>query len=329
MRLPRETLRRLAGAPIVIDGQTLDVQIQVLCDGARRLGIPQPEDPDRARAQMDEDRQVVEPHAPPMATERDVLVPVEGGSIRARVYRPRTAKSKPGMLVYFHGGGFVTGGLSTHEEPLRQLAHDSGVVVCAVDYRKGPEHKFPAAPEDGLAAYQWARAHASDFGADPARVGVGGDSAGGNISAVVCHLAKERGVEQPTHQLLIYPATDWWRRSETHKTFAKGYILEEERTFWYEKHYLERIEERDDPRASPIRYTDFSGLAPATVAIAGFDILRDEATQYVELLERGGTKVDFLFEASLIHGFFNMGGAIEAAAAANAWIAARVREALG
>ncbi len=329
MSLSRDALRRMAGAPIIVDGNTLDVETQVMLEAARRLNVGQPEDVEVARRQMEEDKTAVAPDPPEMATERDVLIPNAVGSMRARVYGPRTARPKPGMLVYFHGGGFVTGSLSTHEEAVKVLAHESGVVVCAVDYRLGPEHMFPAAIEDALAAYEWARAHAGDFGADRARVGVGGDSAGGNMSAVVCHLCKERGTQQPSHQLLIYPAADWWRTTESYKKFAKGFFLEAERTEWYEKRYLNGIDERDDPRASPIRYTDYAGLAPATVVTAGFDMLRDEGKLYADALHRAGVPVDFCVETSLIHGFFNMGGAIKAARAANARIAARVREALG
>ncbi len=278
---------------------------------------------------MEEDKHAVAPVPPEMATERDVLIPNAVGSMRARVYGPRTAGPKPGMLVYFHGGGFVSGSITTHEEPLKVLAHQSGVIVCSVEYRLGPEHMFPAAVDDAVAAYQWARARAGDFGADRTRVGVGGDSAGGSLSAVACNECKRRGIEQPSHQLLIYPAIDWWRTSQSHVTLAKGFFLEEERTFWFEKRYLNSIEERDDPRASPIKYGDFSGLAPATIVTAGFDILRDEGKLYAEALERAGVPVDFCVEASLIHGFFNMGGTVRAAAAANARIAARLREALG
>jgi acetyl esterase len=233
------------------------------------------------------------------------------------------------MLVFFHGGGFVCGSIDSHEEAVKVLAHESGVVVCSVDYRLGPEHMFPAAVLDAVTAYAWMREHAGDYGADSARVGVGGDSAGGNLSAVACHVCKERRLPQPTHQLLVYPAIDWSRSCESHKTFAKGFFLEDARTHWFENRYLNRIEERDDPRASPMKFSDFSKLAPATIVTAGFDILRDEGARYAEMLERAGNQVDFCVETSLIHGFFNMGGVVTLARAANARIAARLREALG
>ncbi len=319
----RDVLRRLVGPPLVMDGQTLDVQAQVMLEAIKRLNLPQHEDVEVARRQTDEDVDAVGPVAPEMASERDVIV----GSMRVRVYKPTTARSSSGLLVYFHGGGFVTGSLVSHEAPLKVLAHESGVLIAAIDYRCGPEAKFPAAIDDALAAYAWARAHQSDLGVS--RVGVGGDSAGGSMAAVACHLARAEGIEPPSHQLLIYPAVDWSRSCESHRTFARGLFLEEDRTFWYEKHYLNRIEERDDPRASPLRFRDFTGLPPATIVTAGFDILRDEGRMYADALERAGVGVDYCCETSLIHGFFNMTGVIEAARAASTRIATRLREALG
>ncbi len=329
MKQPKSALRRMTRAPITIDGQTLDVQLQVMLDSIRRLGIVQAEEVEAARRAMDEDVDAVAPDKADMATERDVLVPTPSGSMRARIYGPKTARGAPGVLVYFHGGGFVTGSITSHDAPLRVLAHESGVVVAAIEYRLGPEHMFPAAIDDALAAYAWAREHASDFGASSARVGVGGDSAGGNMAAVVCHLARSKNLASPTHQLLIYPAIDWSRACKSHETFKTGFYLEEERTFWYEKRYLHNLGERDDPRASPLRFGDFAKLAPATIVTAGFDVLRDEGKQYAEALSRGGNAVDFCCETSLIHGFFNLSGVIDAARAANTRIAARLREALG
>lgn len=324
MKQPHDFLRRLARAPVMRDGNTLDLQTQLMLAAMERLKIEQPEDVDLARKQTDEDGAAVAPNPPPTATERDVLIPNIAGSMRTRVYGPTTARGKPGMLVYFHGGGFVTGSITSHDAPVRMLAHESGVVVASIEYRCGPEHMFPAAVDDSLAAYEWARAHAGDFGADPARVGVAGDSAGGNLAAVVSHLAHQK----PTHQLLIYPAIDWWRENESHKTFAKGFFLDEDRTFWYEKRYLNHIDERNDPRASPIKFGSFSKLPPATIVTAGFDILRDEGAMYAETLARAGVPVDYTCETGLIHGFFNMSGALGVARAACARIASRVHAAL-
>jgi acetyl esterase len=324
MALPRDALRRLAGEPIVVDGNTLDVQTQVMLDSMRRLGIVQADDVEQSRREMEEDKHAVAPVPPVMESERDVMI----GSMRARIYRPKTAGHKPGVLVFFHGGGFVCGSIASHEEAVKVLAHESGVVICSVDYRLGPEHMFPAAVDDAVTAYAWVREHAAELDVDQTRVGVGGDSAGGNMSAVACHLCKQRGLPQPAHQLLIYPAIDWSRSCESHKTFAKGFFLEDQRTHWFENRYLNRVEERDDPRASPMKFPDFSNLAPATIVTAGFDILRDEGAKYAAMLQRAGNQVDFCVEASLIHGFFNMGGAVKLARAANTRIATRLGEAL-
>jgi len=327
MALPPDVLRRLAGPPVVVDGQTLDVHLQTMLDASRRMGVEQLQEVQAARLQMEEDTRTVAVAAPSMRREHDVSIPGPGGVMKTRVYAPRTAPVTPGLLVYLHGGGFVTGSLASHEPALRQLAHDSGVVVASVDYRLGPEHRFPAAVDDALAAWLWARDHAHELGCDPKRVGVGGDSAGGGLAAVVSHLARDLGGPPPALQLLIYPAIDWSRSSASHRTFAKGFFLEEERTFWFEKHYLNSLEERDDPRASPIRFDRFDGLPPAVVVTAGFDILRDEGRTYVAALERAGVPVDFCCETSLIHGFFNI-GVVAAARAANRRIARRLREAL-
>ena len=328
-RTSRDLLRRMAGAPIVVEGQVLDVHTQVLLDGVRRLGIPTPEDVEEARRQADVDVVAVEPSAPAMATERDVLVPGPSAAMRVRVYGPKTARPNAGLLVYFHGGGFVTGSIRSHDAAVRMLAHESGVVIAAVEYRLGPEAMFPRRHRRcarrvpvGTRARRGLRCVSRD------RVGVGGDSAGGNMSAVISHLARDHG-KTPSHQLLIYPAIDWSRSCATHRTFAKGFFLEESRTFWYEKHYLHSIEERDDPRASPIRFKDFSRLPPATIVTAGFDILRDEGLWYAETLVRAGTPVDYCCERSLIHGFFNMSGVLPAASTACSRIARRLREALG
>ena len=328
MALPRGVLRRIAGRPIVVEGQTLDVQLQVMLEAARRLGVQQAEDVDLARRQMDADSRAVSPVPPPMAKERDVSIQGPGGLVRGRVYTPRTAGPKPGMLVYFHGGGFVSGSIASHEPALKELAHHARVVIASIDYRLGPEHRFPAAVEDAFAAFSWAREHATELGCDGARVGVGGDSAGGNLAAVVCHLARDRGVVAPSLQLLVYPAIDWSRSCASHRTFAEGYFLEQERTFWFEKHYLNCIEERDDPRASPIRFPRFDALAPAIVVTAGFDILRDEGRVYAEAMQRAGTPVEFCCETSLIHGFLSMTGVIDAARASNLRIARQLGAAL-
>ncbi len=324
VRLPRAVLQRMAGGPHRVEGQELDAQLQLMLAAVRAMGLVEPQDVATSRHKMDHDVAAVAPAPVPMARERDLRVGGAEGDLRARLYVPTTAPARPGLLVFFHGGGFVCGSVVSHDAALRELAHQARCAVLSVEYRLGPEAMFPAAPLDTLAAYAWAREHAAELGVDPERVAVGGDSAGGNLSAVLCHLARERGVPQPTAQVLIYPAADWTRSHASYRTFGQGYYLEGERTHWYEDRYLNGPHERTDPRASPLFYEDFSGLAPAVVVTAGFDILRDEGAAYAAKLEAAGVHVEYKCERTLIHGFFNMSGAVDAASEANRWIAGAV-----
>jgi acetyl esterase len=326
LRSPERVLRALGGRPDRKDGMLLDAHVGALLMGARIANIQDRPDVASSRKYMDQETQSVGPESIAMAIERDLWVGGRNADIRARVYTPKTAKPNAGLLVYFHGGGFVAGSITSHDLAVRELAHDTGCIVMSVDYALAPEQKFPAAIEDGFAAYKWARANAHELGADPTRVGVGGDSAGGNLSAVVTHLAKARSVAQPTVQLLLYPATDMTRALPSHKTFAKGYLLDEDRVKWYMDHYLENEDQERDPRASPLFYEHFDGLAPAIVVTAGFDVLRDEGEAYATKLRDAGIRVDYTCEEGLIHGFFNMSGAIPAAREANARMATALRE---
>ncbi len=325
MAMPPSVLRRLVGPPVVVEGQTLDLQVQVLLEAMRRVGVDSPDDVEATRWQLDEEAQALARTPAMMARETDVVIPAPSGSIPARVYTPSTAGGAPSLLVYYHGGGFVAGSIASHEPALRDLAHDSGAVIASIEYRRGPEHRFPAAVDDAFEAFRWAHAHAAELGCDPRRVGVGGDSAGGNLAAVVAHLARDAGGPMPALQLLVYPATDWSRSGASHRTFATGFMLEEPRTYWFERHYLNRLEERDDPRVSPVRFARRDGLPRALIVTAGFDILRDEGRAYAEALAEAGTAVDYVCESSLIHGFLSMTGVVDAAHAASRRIAERVR----
>jgi acetyl esterase len=329
MRLPKPLLQRLAGPKITIDGSTLDPQIQLLLTLARLLAIRDSDDVAKSRRAMDQDVSAVAPARVAQKIERDLSVDGAAGKRDARLYVPTTASPKPPLLVFFHGGGFAVGSIASHDAAVRELARDSKCAVLSVDYRLAPESKAPSAPEDGLAAYLWARAHADDLGIDGERIGVGGDSAGGNLAAVLSHLCVERGHRVPDAQILIYPATDLTCAMESHRTFATGYMLEEARVQWYLGKYLNYDDEKREPYVSPYFYERFAGLPRAVVVTASFDVLRDEGMAYAEKLRAAGVDVTSRCEPGLIHGFFNMSGVVDAARAANLRLAADTRRALG
>jgi acetyl esterase/lipase len=234
---------------------------------------------------------------------RDLELPADGG-LRARHYAPPGSTPQPPLLVYYHGGGFTYGDLDTHDGLCRMLCRHAGVHVLAIDYRLAPEHPFPAAVEDARAALAWAFENAGRLGASPAAVGVGGDSAGGNLAAVVAQLAARDGGPAPVLQLLIYPVTDLSRRHRSRETFAEGYLLTESEMQWFEDNYLGRGREAAaDPRVSPLLAEDLTGLAPAIVVTAAFDPLRDEGEAYADALEAAGTTVVRRRYDGFIHAF--------------------------
>jgi acetyl esterase len=328
MKLPKSVLRKLAGPTLTIDGRTLDTQIQLLLTMARILGVRDPDDVERSRHAMDQDTQSIAPTFIAQKHERDLFVDGHAGKRAARLYVPTTAKSKPPLLVFFHGGGFAVGSIASHDGTVRELAHESGCAVLSVDYRLAPENKAPTAPEDGLAAYLWARAHADDLGIDGERIAVGGDSAGGNLAAVISHYCIERGHRMPEAQILIYPATDLTCVMASHRTYATGFLLEEERVQWYLAKYLRYDDEKREPYVSPLFYERFEGLPRTVLVTAGFDVLRDEGMAYAEKLRAAGVDVTSRCEPGLIHGFFSLSGVIDAARDANLRIAADLKSAL-
>ena len=224
--------------------------------------------------------------------------------LRARHYTQAEPGDPHPLLVYYHGGGFTYGDLETHDGVCRILCRHAGAHVLAVDYRLAPEHPFPAAVEDARAALRWAFANAGALGADPTRVGVGGDSAGGNLAAVVSQLAARDGGPPPVLQLLIYPATDFSARRRSRELFGEGFLLTQSEMDWFQSNYLgpERSDTRD-PRASPLLAEDLSGLAPAYVVTAAFDPLRDEGEEYAEALRAAGTPVTLRRFPGFIHAF--------------------------
>ncbi|MFO0612739.1 MAG: alpha/beta hydrolase [Polyangiaceae bacterium] len=312
LSLPPSILTRAAGGPVERDGQTLDAQLGAILAGMRLLGMRESGDVAKSRRVMDREVVLVAPARIDMET-AEYRIATPDGPIASRFYRPSTAREKPPLLVFYHGGGFVLGGLESHDLAVREVAHRLGAAVLAIDYRLAPEHKAPAAIEDAYHAYTWARAHASELSVDADRIGVGGDSAGGNLSAALTHVLKDRGGVQPVVQWLVYPATDLTRSFPSHRLFPSGFLLEDERIEWFLRHYTRSDADRSDPLLSPHFRTDFAGLAPAVILTAGFDPLRDEGRAYADRLAAAGVPVDYTCARSLIHGFLSMTGAVNAA----------------
>ncbi len=331
LNLPVGVQRVLAGTPVVLDGQTLAPETQLLLRLARISGGPDStklslED---GRRQMSRQAQLVGGRQHIGAT-RDLVVDGAEGPLPARLYVP-TQRLGGGLrptMMFLHGGGMMQGDLDSHDAACRFLAERSGVQLLAVDYRLAPEHPFPAAVDDCAAAYAWLVRHAADLHADPDRLAVGGDSAGGYLSATTAILAAERGLPM-AFQLLVYPCTDFVERSRSRDLFGSGFFLTREFMDLAERNYFRAAADREDPLASILRRKDFpDGLAPAHVVTAGFDPLRDEGEAYAEVLEGHRVAVTRVRLASMIHGFFNMVGCGHEPPSYVAAIAERLRDAL-
>ena len=268
--------------------------------------------------------------APPVATVENRAIPGPAGRIPVRVYRDSDATASRPALVWFHGGGHVIGSLDTHDTIVRNLCREAGCMVVSVDYRMGPEHPFPAAVDDCFAAVRWLAEHAPEIGADPERIAVGGDSAGGNLAAVTALLARDAGRPALRHQLLVYPVTDYRCASASYDRYARGYgALEADSMRWFQRHYLGGPDVAADWRASPLLAADHSGLPPALVITAECDVLRDEGVAYAERLIESGTPCVQVPFAGMIHGFFGLLGIAGAADEAHARSARALRDAFG
>jgi acetyl esterase len=323
--LPAPAQRVLGGPrPVRIDGQVLDPEIQLLLRLLRMADRPAFETLPvaEARAEIRREAEAASGRKLPVASVRGVSLPGPAGELRGRLYVPFGASVPGPLLVYLHGGGWVVGDLDTHDPACRFLAREAGVRVLAIDYRRAPEHPFPAPLEDAMAAVRFAFEQADRLGADPARIALGGDSAGGNLTAAAARLLSRAG-PAPAFQLLIYPVTDLSRKRRSYQLFPDGFFLTESQMDWYRDHYLPEAGMALDPRASPLLAGDLSGLPPAHVALAGFDVLRDEGLEYADRLRDAGVPVTVGRHTGLIHGFANMVGlgrasrvAMEAAAAA-------------
>jgi acetyl esterase len=254
------------------------------------------------------------PAPPELASISALAIPAPHGEIPARLYTPKQSRDKAGLapaLVFFHGGGWVIGNLDTHDVACRKLAHEGEMTVIAVDYRLAPEHKFPAAVEDAVTATQWIAANAASLGIDASRLIIGGDSAGGNLAAVVALSAREAEGPAIVGQLLVYPATDFAMRHPSHSEPETSVLLTHSVIRWFRDHYLNGLTDGDDWRASPARATDLANLPPAYVLTAGADPLRDEGFEYAARLKDAGVAVTYRHFPGQFHGFFTMGKFLE------------------
>ncbi len=311
----------------------LDPQAKAFLDQLAAANIPDAPSmtPREVRSQM-EVGSLMLGRPPKVGRLDDLTIPGPAGPLRARLTAPESASASaepvPG-LVYFHGGGWVAGSIATHDHLCRAITNASGLAVVSVDYRLAPEHPFPAAVDDAEAATAWVAANATSLGIDPARLAVGGDSAGGNLAAVVARRARDRGGPPLAFQLLLYPATDADLNSSSYLENAEGYFLTRAAMAWYWDHYIPDPARRLEPDASPLRADDLSGLPPALVITAGYDPLRDEAESYARRLAQAGVAVRHSPYPGMIHGFLRRHSAMDQGKAALAEIAEALQSALG
>ena len=298
----------MGGRSVTIDGNTLDPTMQMMLRGQKLSGdtdLSATRDVATARENLRQLAAAVHRRPVRVGGVANLTIPGPAGALRARHYRPEGSGPAP-LLVFFHGGGWVIGDLDTHDGQCRLICRHTGIHVLSVDYRLAPEHPAPAAVEDGYAAFTWALAHGGELGAEPGRVLVGGDSAGGNIAAVVAQRGRDESTP-PALQLLLYPATQMGADTRSKALFADGFFLTRGDMDFFEHHYLSGGVDPADPRVSPLLAADLAGLPPAIVATAGFDPLRDEGEQYAAAMLDAGAVVDLRRFGSLVHGFFGMG----------------------
>lgn len=291
----------------------LHPQIQKVLEAMAKLDLKPIEDmtPAGARVQMEAMAASRKAETLPVARIENRSIPGPAGAMAIRIYWPNAAGIRP-AIVYYHGGGHVIGSLDSHDLIARNLCGGAEAVVVSVDYRMGPEHRFPAAVDDSVAALDWVAANAASIGADPDRLGVHGDSAGANLAAVVAIIARDWGAPQLQLQSLVYPVCDFRMASESYKTFATGCgILTADAMKWFRGHYLGTMDDAADWRASPLLAPSLKGVAPAIIVAAECDVLHDEGLRYGERLKAAGVPVERHEYKGMIHAFFGMMPAVD------------------
>jgi acetyl esterase len=307
----------------------LDPQAKALFDflGLTQLAPLETLTPQEARARFETMAEARRQMAvEPVDQIRDLKIPGPAGEIPIRVYTPKVQSPAP-ALIYFHGGGWVLGDLESHDHVCRTLANSASCVVLSVDYRLAPEHKFPAAVHDSYAATQWIADHADELDVDRSRIAVGGDSAGGNLAAVVSHIARDRGGPAIAYQLLIYPGTDMRMSMPSIDENADGPLLTKASMHWFVNHYLNGDTDRTDPLASPLMASNLRDLPPAFILTAECDPLRDEGEAYGQRLREDGVRVEVQRYEGMPHGFFSFGAALDGGRRALADATDRLRSA--
>jgi acetyl esterase len=297
---------------------TLDPDAAAVFKAFQEAGRPPYETvtPAEARELYLKGRVVTNPEPPELASVKDLAIPSPAGSIPARIYTPTELRKASGLapaLVFFHGGGWVIGDLDSHDVVCRKLADEGELMVVSVDYRLAPEHKFPAAVDDAIAATKWIAGNARQLGIDAARLTVGGDSAGGNLAAVVAIAARDGDGPDIAGQLLIYPAIDFALTHPSHSEPETSILLTHSVIKWFRDHYLNGAADVGDWRASPARARTLAGLPPAYVLTAGADPLRDEGDEYARRLKEAGVPVTYRHFSGQFHGFFTMGKLLQQA----------------
>jgi acetyl esterase len=302
--LPQPLRRLIAGPPMRRDGLELALDAQLLLRMSALSDVPLTSTTaEGARARMEAGRTILGGPIVTGVRTRNLNLPAAEGTIPGRLYEPEDLPAGSPLLVYFHGGGWVIGSIDTHDGTCRYLAKQANVRVLSVGYRLAPEYPFPAAADDAHAAFRYAAANAETLGADPSAIAVGGDSAGGNLTAVVCLDALRAGGPRPVFQLLFYPATDPSVRRRSREVFADGFLLTDEDMTWFLDHYCPDVSARTDPRIAVLLADDLRGLPPAYIATAGFDPLRDEGNAFADRLREAGVPVVKRQHDDLVHGF--------------------------
>lgn len=285
--------------------------------------------PAEARQAYSASRAVLQPPPDEVAEVRDVSIPGPAGPLTLRLYRGMGASDARALpcLLYLHGGGWVLGDLESHDGVCRRLANLAGCRVIAVDYRLAPEHRFPAAVEDSAAALAWTAGHAAELGVDPARIAVGGDSAGGNLAAVLALMGRDGAAPASAFQLLLYPAVDLAAESGSYARITEGVPLTAATMRYFVEHYAPDAGQRGDWRASPLRAASLEGTPPALVLTVGHDPLADEGRAYAERLEAEGVRVAALHLSDHVHGLLTMGRVVGAGDPVLHYAAAALRDA--